>query len=162
MTPAFARAFAAVVGVEGGFTKDPGDPGNWTGGAIGAGELRGTKWGISAAAYPTLDIAALTISAAAALYRPRYWDVIAGDALPVPIGLIAFDCAVNQGPGIAARILQQALGVVADGVVGPVTVAAAARFARGPAPVVAEIRPAGRCATPPATWRISGSAGCAG
>ncbi|MBW4089878.1 MAG: hypothetical protein HIU82_02045 [Proteobacteria bacterium] len=139
MTPAFARAFAAVVVVEGGYTRDAADPGNWTGGAVGAGELRGTKYGISAAAYPTLDIAALTISVAAALYRPRYWDVIAGDALPWPVALIAFDCAVNQGPGIAARILQLALGVVADGVVGPVTIAAAARFARGPSPVVVEI-----------------------
>jgi hypothetical protein len=35
---------------------DERDPGNWTGGAIGKGELRGTKWGISAQTYPQIDI----------------------------------------------------------------------------------------------------------
>ena len=35
-----------------------------------------------------------------------------------------FDCAVNQGPGRAARFLQKAVGATADGVVGPRTLAA--------------------------------------
>ena len=57
---AFERAFAVVLGHEGGYTADPADPGNWTGGAPGRGECRGTNWGISAASYPYLPIRALT------------------------------------------------------------------------------------------------------
>ena len=63
---AFDQAFAAVIGHEGGYTSDARDPGNWTGGAVGQGACKGTQWGISAAAYPALDIAGLTPAAARA------------------------------------------------------------------------------------------------
>jgi lysozyme family protein len=36
-----------------------------------------------------------------------------------------FDSAVNMGPGRAARLLQAALGVTADGAIGRATIAAA-------------------------------------
>ena len=52
----FARCFAFTLAAEGPFTKLASDPGNWTGGAVGHGALHGTKYGISAAAYPGLDI----------------------------------------------------------------------------------------------------------
>ena len=139
MSSAFLDAFARLLPFEGGFSDDPADPGNWTGGAVGVGVLRGTKYGISAASYPTLDIAGLTPGAATALYRAGYWDKIAGDALPGPIAAELFDCAVNQGVGFAARTLQAALHVAVDGVIGPQTVAAAARAGNDPLPVVVEI-----------------------
>lgn len=138
MTP-FDRPFAIVVGVEGGYSKDPADPGNWTGGAVGKGELRGTMLGISAASFPTLDIANLTRDAAAAIYRAKYWDKIAGDALPPAIGLIVFDCAVNQGLGFAARTLQLAARIIpADGIIGRESVAIVHRCANDPSPLVVE------------------------
>ena len=56
----FEQAFAFVAGHEGGYTAAAIDPGNWTGGRCGAGECRGTHWGISAAACSQLDIRALT------------------------------------------------------------------------------------------------------
>ena len=133
----FNDAFAFVVGAEGGFTADPADPGNWTGGAVGAGACRGTKYGISAASFPTLDIAALGIDAARALYRANYWRPVGGDGLPAAVALVCFDAAVNQGVGTAARLLQQAAGVAADGVVGPLTLAAA--NAAAPRALLAEI-----------------------
>ena len=68
----FDRMFDIVVGHEGGYTANPADRGNWTGGAIGSGTCRGTRFGISAAAYPGLDIANLTIDAAKALYQRDY------------------------------------------------------------------------------------------
>ena len=76
-----------VVGEEGGFTADPTDSGNWTGGAPGRGECRGTRWGISAAAYPLLDIARLQLTDAQAIYRRDYWDRLQGDALPPALAL---------------------------------------------------------------------------
>nr|WP_283949891.1 glycosyl hydrolase 108 family protein [Limobrevibacterium gyesilva] len=105
----------------------PSDRGNWTGGRVGAGLLRGSRRGISAAAYPTLDIAGLTDGQIAAIYRVDYWRRIAGDDLPPPVALVVGDGAVNQGVGAASRDLQDAVGVPADGVVGPVTVAAVRR-----------------------------------
>ncbi len=130
----FARAFAVVIGEEGGWSAERADPGNWTGGAVGSGALRGTKFGISAAAYPTLDIAALTLAEAQAIYRRDYWDRVRGDELPPPLALLVFDAAVNNGVGRAARWLQLAAGAAPDGVIGPVTLAAvAARAGEGDA-----------------------------
>jgi lysozyme family protein len=120
----FARCFAFTLGAEGGYSNNPADPGNWTGGAVGNGELRGTKYGISASAYPQLDIANLTEQQAEDLYRQNYWAPLQGDSLALPVALVAFDAAVNAGPKRAIFWLQQAAGIPADGVLGPETLAA--------------------------------------
>jgi lysozyme family protein len=60
-----------------------------------------------------------------AIYRRLYWDVVRADELPPGLDLAVFDLAVNSGPARAAKMLQAALGVEADGIVGPVTLAAA-------------------------------------
>jgi lysozyme family protein len=120
----FARCFAFTLGAEGGYSNNAADPGNWTGGAVGNGELRGTKFGISASAYPQLDIANLTQDEAEAIYRRDYWAALQGDDLPLPIALVAFDAAVNAGPRRAISWLQLAAGIPADGVLGSATLAA--------------------------------------
>ncbi len=120
----FDQAFAIVVGEEGGYTADPADPGNWTGGAPRRGVCRGTRWGISAAAYPELDIRGLGLADAQAIYRRDYWDRVSGDALPAPLALLVFDAAVNNGVSRALRWLQAAAGVAMDGIAGPATLAA--------------------------------------
>lgn len=135
---AFARAHAIVATHEGGFQADPRDPGNWSGGGIGKGECRGTNWGISARAYPDVDIRALTREQAAALYKRDYWDKVRGDDLPPALALLVYDAAVNCGPGRAARWLQQALGATQDGVIGPLTLGAVERFAGRGADLCAE------------------------
>lgn len=122
---AFQTALGFTLLQEGGFQNAHDDPGNWTGGAVGAGQLVGTNFGISAAAYPTLDIPNLTLAEATAIYQRDYWNAIDGDNLPTSIAIVTFDAAVNSGPGNGVRWLQSALGVSADGVIGPVTVAAA-------------------------------------
>lgn len=109
----FERAVAFVLKREGGFSDDPRDPGG------------ATKFGISARAYPDVDIANLTIEQATAIYRRDYWDRIKGDLLPAPLALMAFDAAVNQGPRRAIQWLQHAVAANADGVVGPETIAKA-------------------------------------
>ena len=113
MGDVFAKAFAIVIGEEGGFTDDAADPGG------------ATKYGISHAAYPNLDIANLTLADAQAIYQRDYWDRIGGDLLDPRLALIVFDAAVNNGISRAGMWLQQALGVPVDGVVGSQTIAAA-------------------------------------
>jgi lysozyme family protein len=122
----FQAAFRVVVGEEGGYSSNRSDPGNWTGGVVGVGVLGGTKYGISARSFPTLDIAGLTLDQARGIYRVKYWNRIAGDALPSALALLLFDEAVNQGVGAASLDLQRPFPqLVRDGVVGVATVAAA-------------------------------------
>jgi lysozyme family protein len=59
-----------------------------------------------------------------AIYRKLYWERVQADELPAGVDLAVFDCAVNSGPGRAAMLLQQAIGVWPDGVIGPKTMAA--------------------------------------
>lgn len=136
----FEDAFKVVVGEEGGLSTDPADPGNWTGGACGRGACRGTKFGIAASAHPTLDIPAVTLDEARAIYRRDYWDRAAGDALPAPLALLVFDAAVNNGVGRAIRWLQMAAGCAPDGVVGPATLAAVQARAGDGAALCAEFQ----------------------
>ncbi len=120
----FARCFAFTLSAEGGFTNNKHDPGNWTGGAVGRGQLRGTKFGISAAAYPDLDIQNLSEAAAENIYRRDYFRPLHGDELPLPVAMVAFDAAVNVGVHRSVVWLQQAAGQVTDGVLGHKTLAA--------------------------------------
>ncbi len=120
----FTYSFGVVIGEEGGLSTNPSDPGNWTGGAVGRGLCHGTKYGIAASGHPTLNIAALTLPQAQAIYRSGYWQPIEGDALPPMLALLAFDAAVNNGVSHAVRWLQMAAGVPPDGDFGPATLAA--------------------------------------
>lgn len=120
----FEHCFAVVVGHEGTFSTDRGDPGNYTGGKVGEGVFKGTKFGIAASSYPHLDIASLTLGEAAEIYRRDFWSAIRGDELPEAWRLAVFDCAVNMGVGTAVRMMQDALGVMVDGRIGPRTLAA--------------------------------------
>jgi lysozyme family protein len=127
---AFAAAIAHVFAHEGGYQASPDDPGNWTGGKIGAGALKGTNHGISAAQYPTLDVARLTAAEAAAIYRRDWWDRYGLGRLPAPLAAKLLDAGVNIGMANAVRCLQRGLRacgeqVADDGVLGPATRAAA-------------------------------------
>lgn len=121
----FDKAFERVIGHEGGYTDDQRDRGNWTSGVIGKGELRGTKYGISAMAYPMLDIRNLTLDGAKDIYRADYWNRCHIDDLPDIVRFDMFDMAVNSGVGAAVKTMQRALGVKADGIWGADTAAAA-------------------------------------
>ena len=109
------RCLDAVLADEGGLANHRQDPGGLT------------KYGISQRAYPTLNIAALTVEQAKSIYQRDYWNPINGDNLPTGLDLILFDCAVNQGVSTAIQLLQQVLGLKTDGHIGPITLAASAK-----------------------------------
>lgn len=127
MKDRFARALPLVLAHEGGFTRNPKDPGNWTGGKVGVGVLKGTKYGIAANTFPHLDIENLRVEDVGPIYRRNYWDAVKGDQLPAGVSYAVFDFAVNSGPRRAIMALQRAVGVADDGKIGPVTLAAIAR-----------------------------------
>jgi lysozyme family protein len=115
MKGSFEFAFAKVTSshIEGSFSNDKNDPGG------------ATKFGISQRSYPNVDIKNLTIDQAKAILRADYWDAVCGDELPDPLSHLVFDAAVNQGVHVAKCLMQEALGVKVDGVIGKVTLAAA-------------------------------------
>ena len=110
----FPDCIAHVLAAEGGLVNNPKDPGGVT------------KFGISQRSYPALDIRALTLDDAKAIYQRDYWTPIQGEALPAGIDLLVLDHAVNAGPIRAVRMLQGLLGVPEDGLMGPITLAACA------------------------------------
>ncbi len=92
---------------EGGYTNDRRDRGNWTSGKIGVGQLKGTKYGISAMSYPNEDIKNLTLARAAEIYRRDYWDQAGCHILTAGVDLPIFDVSVNSGPGRATAFRKQ-------------------------------------------------------
>lgn len=109
MNYSFDSLFSLLINHEGGYVNDPADPG---------GE---TKFGISKRSYPTVDIANLTLEDAKLIYKRDFWDRYSIDKFPATLRHDVFDFAVNSGGATAIRHLQRVLGVVDDGVVGPVT-----------------------------------------
>lgn len=124
MADQFDTFIRRILSHEGGYSADPKDPGNWTGGRVGAGKLLGTKYGIAANTYPHLNIKALTWDDAVAIYRRDFWKASKADILPPAVGFQLLDGAVNSGIGRAGRWLQRAARVADDGVIGPATRAA--------------------------------------
>ena len=117
----FDRCLSAVLRFEGGYDDDPRDPG----GATNLGVTRGVLSQVLGRQATTPEVRALTPQAVAPIYRERYWRPMQGARLGPGLDLLLFDTAVNMGVGAASGLLQGALGVARDGVLGPVTLAAA-------------------------------------
>jgi lysozyme family protein len=113
----FDTAFALLLDHEGDFSDHAADPGGKT------------RFGITEAvarqAGYTGDMRALPVELAKRIYLDSYWRPVRADDLPPGVRYIVFDGAVNSGPAQSALWLQRALGVTADGVIGPRTLAAA-------------------------------------
>ena len=124
MTTVFDKSMARLLPIEGGYSTDRNDPGNWTGGKVGSGTLKGTKYGIAANTYPTLDIKNLTWEQAKSIYKRDFWDAVHADTLPGAVAYSALDGAINSGGTRSTMWLQKAAGVADDGRWGPVTMAA--------------------------------------
>lgn len=58
------------------------------------------------------------------IYHILYWHTICGDILPSGMDFVVFDHAVNASPARSIKMMQTLLGVTADSVIGPKTLAA--------------------------------------
>lgn len=114
----FLKTIAVILDHEGGYVDDPDDRG---------GE---TKFGISKQSYPHLDIPALDLDAAKAIYFEDYWQPERYHEIQdLPLIIKLFDLTVNMGTRMAHRLIQRALrsagrDVIEDGLLGPKTIAA--------------------------------------
>lgn len=100
MTSAFDKAFAIVVGEEGGYVNNPRDPG---------GE---TKYGIAKKYHPNLDIKSLTLDQAKQIYLRGYWEPLGCHKYPWLVALPLFDCGINCGVAEALLLLDKARKVL--------------------------------------------------
>lgn len=121
----FKLAHQFVARWEGGFVDDPHDRGG------------ATKWGVTIrtllakgldlngdGVVNRKDIVDMTPNQALEIYRRDYWLKVKGDSLPLPLALIVYDCAVNQGVRRASTILQKSAKAIPDGRIGPKTLVA--------------------------------------
>ena len=117
----FAKIADIVLGFEGGFQRNPRDPGNWSSGKIGVGTLVGTNYGIAAAFHPGVDIEKLTREQALGMLERGYWTPLNASWLPAPLALLLFDFVVNSGSDAAVEALQSIVRVRADRRLGQMT-----------------------------------------
>lgn len=118
----FPDSLSMVLQFEGGFVDNPADPGG------------ATNQGVTQAVYDRFrvehglaiqSVRLIQTNEAAAIYQTEYWLAAHCDKLTHPLDSVVFDCAVNSGVHEAVLTLQRALGIVADGIWGPATQAAA-------------------------------------
>ena len=124
-TAAFIRSLHFSLRWEGGYSDDPFDPGGATMYGVTINTL--TRWWryLKRDGTPTpMDVKKLTPEEAHRIYHEWYWTPCKCESLPSGVALVVFDCAINQGPGRAKRLLQKALRVKADGIIGRRTMAA--------------------------------------
>ena len=110
MSLSFKQIFDRLIGHEGGYVNDPRDPG---------GE---TNWGVTkrtamANGY-TGNMKTMTRQQAYEIYRRAFWLRYNCEQMPDAVAYQFFDAAVNHGFGNASRMLQRAVGVLDDGIIG--------------------------------------------
>lgn len=120
-TERFERAFATLLGIEGGFVDDPVDRGG------------ATKYGISLRFLKAegqidedldgyadfdldmdgdidgADIRQLTVGDAKSLYKRSFWETLDCESFPQPIGEMLFDQGVSGGNHAVRKLLQRAV-----------------------------------------------------
>lgn len=104
------RWLVRILSSEGGYSNHKDDPG---------GE---TKWGISKRSYPSLDIKNLTVLDACEIYKRDYLEPLRWREYHEGVGFQLLDLAVNSGVRQAIKLLQKAIAVKQDGIIGPNTI----------------------------------------
>lgn len=120
----FDEALCFVLAREGGYSDNPADRGGATCAGVTQSTYDAFRNGSGLAPRPVLNITPREIRQ---IYWGGYWRPAACEAIAgtkPDLALVHFDAAVNQGVGEAELMLQRALGVTADGAIGPSTLAA--------------------------------------
>lgn len=116
----FEDCLARILKHEGGYVNDPLD----SGGRTNLGVTQRVWEEFVGHPVTEADMKALTPQKIAPMYKLKYWNPSYCEVLPKGLDYVVFDFAVNAGTGRSVKTLQQAIGCVADGVIGPKTMAA--------------------------------------
>ena len=115
----FEDCLARILKHEGGYVNDPLD----SGGRTNLGVTQRVWEEFVGHPVTEADMKALTPEKIAPMYKLKYWNPSYCEVLPKGLDYVVFDFAVNAGTGRSVKTLQQAIGCVADGVIGPKTMA---------------------------------------
>jgi len=116
---------AFVARSEGGIAEIKGDTGGLTGYGISLAFLKAHSIDLNGdGVVDRGDIKVVTPEVAHDLMHKYFWVPMHCDALPDALAIAVYDSAVNQGCGYAAKALQRACKVTADGKIGKSTMAA--------------------------------------
>ena len=110
-----------VLQSEGLWSDNPADPGGATMKGITLSTYRSWKGNPHISKE---DLRNISDQEVADIYKQNYWDKIKGDDLPSGVDYAVFDASVNMGVGRASKLIQTAVGVPADGVIGNQTLQA--------------------------------------
>jgi lysozyme family protein len=111
----FKECLELLLKSEGGWVNHKDDPGGET-------NLGVTKrvWE-EYVGHPVESLKKLTKEDVAPLYELKYWRPCYCEVLPRGLDFVVFSMGVNAGPGRSIKLLQQSIGCVPDGVIGPKT-----------------------------------------
>jgi len=115
MASNFEECLNLVLKSEGGWVNNPADPGGET-------NLGVTKrvWE-EYVGHAVKTMKNLTKDDVAPMYELKYWRPCYCEVLPRGLDFVVFSMGVNAGPGRSVKLLQQSIGCVPDGVIGPRT-----------------------------------------
>lgn len=111
----FKNCLALLIKSEGGFTDKLGDGERWTN--MGVTNTTWSQW--TGHETTEKEMRNLTIDQITPLYEQRYWRSGYCEVLPKGLDFLVFSMGVNAGPGRAVKLLQQSLGCIPDGTIGP-------------------------------------------
>ena len=76
------------------------------------------------------NVSSLNDDYAARIYHALFWETCRCENLPRQVALVVFNASVQSGPFRATILLQRALGVDQDGIIGPVTLRTVTKLGR--------------------------------
>ena len=112
----FKECLDLVLKSEGGFVNHPSDPGGMT----NLGVTKRVWQEYTGHEADEKEMRSLTPEKVAPLYEQRYWRQC-GNGLPRGLNFLVFSMGINSGTGRSIKLLQQSLGCVVDGAIGPKT-----------------------------------------
>jgi len=111
----FKECLDLVLKFEGGWVNHKDDPGGETN--LGVTKRVWEEW----VGHPVSTMKNLTETDVAPLYEQKYWRPCYAEVLPRGLNFVVFSFGVNAGPGRSVKLLQQSIGCVPDGIIGPRT-----------------------------------------
>ena len=113
----FKECLDLVLKSEGGYINHPSDPG----GRTNLGVTQRVWQEYTGHEADEKEMRSLTPEKVAPLYEQKYWRPCYGEVLPRGLDFVVFSMGVNAGPGRSVKLLQQSIGCVPDGIIGPTT-----------------------------------------